>query len=90
MIFESISGAHFNPAVTFIGMINPLTKFPKKVGFLYILMQLLGALAGITVSYLVLYRSSSPALMYETVGWILKDFISELFGTFCFLTILLI
>ncbi|OTA27528.1 hypothetical protein B9G54_00185 [Alloscardovia macacae] len=57
LIFGRASGGHFNPAVTFAGILTGVTQWLD--GVLYIIAQVLGALAAAGVWYLVTPTSQS-------------------------------
>ncbi len=50
-IFAPISGAHFNPVVTMISFLQG--HHTKKESVLYILMQVIGAMAGVVVAHIM-------------------------------------
>ena len=76
------SGAHLNPAVT-VGLATAgrdlATGVPATAGniALYIIAQMLGAMAGATGAYLTYIFSTGPAI--KSYGW---NVITEIIGTF--------
>ncbi|XP_020089053.1 probable aquaporin NIP-type [Ananas comosus] len=75
-----ISGAHFNPAVTIT--FTALGKFPLKEAPLYIVSQLVGAIFGSGVLYLLL--NPKPEQFYGTipVGSVIQSFVLEIIISF--------
>jgi len=51
LVFQPISGAHFNPAVTF--SLAMRREMPVRVGLLYIFTQILGGIAGVIVAHIM-------------------------------------
>jgi glycerol uptake facilitator-like aquaporin len=47
--FAPVSGAHFNPAVTLVAMLN--RTMPAQTGLLYVLAQIMGAIAGVWLAH---------------------------------------
>jgi len=56
MLTIRVSGAHYNPAISFAWMLKPGNEdvFPKALGLLYIGAQVLGAFLGALVSFFLL------------------------------------
>jgi glycerol uptake facilitator-like aquaporin len=55
LVFGPISGAHFNPIVTFLSFLQ--RHHTKKESALYVLMQISGAIAGVVVAHLMFGES---------------------------------
>jgi glycerol uptake facilitator-like aquaporin len=53
MLTARVSGAHYNPMVTFVCMFKKDNEenFPKKLGFVYMAAQFIGAFLGALLSY---------------------------------------
>jgi glycerol uptake facilitator-like aquaporin len=49
ILFAPISGAHFNPAVTLISVLERST--PPWIGFVYLIAQLIGAIVGVWLAH---------------------------------------
>ena len=49
MLFGPVSGAHFNPAVTLVSVLQH--KIVPRIGFAYLVAQLLGAIAGVWLAH---------------------------------------
>lgn len=60
-MFSPVSGAHFNPAVTFVAAIQ--SHIPGKIALLYILAQLAGAVLGVWIAHAMF---EEPVLQLST------------------------
>jgi glycerol uptake facilitator-like aquaporin len=49
VVFAPVSGAHFNPAVTMVAVLNRTTD--RRAGFVYLMAQVLGAIAGVFLAH---------------------------------------
>ena len=49
VLFAPVSGAHFNPAVTLVSMLQRST--PPRIGLVYVLAQLIGAIGGVWIAH---------------------------------------
>lgn len=76
VLFEPVSGAHFNPAVTAVCMLQ--RSMPPWIGFVYMLAQFAGAIAGVWLAHAmfgqailaigVKIRAGFPLLLSEMVA----------------------
>lgn len=91
-----ISGAHYNPAVSFAYMLRKdAGKFPRILGFAYIGAQIAGAFLGAMVSWFLLVNDHvfigkpTSGLIYPNwsldggrSGYVFSNMIAETLGTF--------
>ena len=74
--FAPISGAHFNPAVTFLAVLD--RKMPPRAGFTYAVAQVTGGLAGVLLAHAmfgetifawgIAVRTGAPQWLSEAVA----------------------
>ncbi len=69
MLTIRVSGAHYNPAVSFAWMFKPgnSDNFPKSLGLVYIVAQYVGAFLGALVAF---FLTSSGGGLIITPGYI--------------------
>lgn len=77
-LFQNLTGAHFNPVVTLYDLLRKRIKF--KQSMLYILAQILGAIAG-TISANVMFNSGVTQLSTND-RYSSGSFIGEVLATF--------
>ena len=89
MMTARISGAHYNPAVTFVCMFKRDNEenFPKSLGFVYILAQFIGAFAGAMLSYFLLGNGGSLNIL---PGYVFQAIVLETLASFLVLLVFLI
>ncbi|HEY4265858.1 MAG TPA: MIP/aquaporin family protein [Micropepsaceae bacterium] len=51
VIFTPVSGAHFNPAVTFVAALN--RTIPARIALFYVLAQVIGTIAGVWLAHVM-------------------------------------
>lgn len=85
MLFVTISGAHFNPAVTMVNMID--RSMDIGTGFAYMVAQFLGAAFGVIVGNLIF--GLDPVTVSDTIrtGPVLR--FSEMVATFLLILVIL-
>ena len=85
LVFGPVSGAHFNPVVTLVDIIQNGTTW--STAFLYVVVQILGAFAGVAATHLMfgeaLFSISTHARTGVGLWW------SEVVATFGLLTVIL-
>ena len=79
-IFGPISGAHFNPVVTMIMLLD--NKIDTSKAALYVLFQFVGGIAGTILSHLMFFGQLSFLLSVSTNVRNDYMFFAEIFGTF--------
>ena len=85
-MFQSISGAHFNPVVTIAFGIRK--QIDLKTGFIYVVMQLLGAFLGAVVANLMFGAYAVAAGTVQRLT--MQTFVGEIVATAGLLLIVLI
>lgn len=78
LVFGPLSGAHFNPLVTYISFLQG--HHSKKESVLYFIMQLTGAIAGIAVAHLMFQEPIFTFSTHERGGF--SQMFSEFIATF--------
>lgn len=85
LVFGPVSGAHFNPVVTIVDVIQNGATW--SAAFLYVVVQILGAFAGVAATHLMfgeaLFSISTHARTGVGLWW------SEVLATFGLLTVIL-
>ena len=81
MLTVKVSGAHYNPAVTFVVMFRKENeeKFPKALGIIYIIAQFAGAFLGALLAWFLNLNGGS--LMIRP-GYVFQAIVIELLGSF--------
>lgn len=87
-MFESISGAHFNPIVTI--MMTQLDKVPSRKAGEYIIVQLLGGFAGLLCSHLMFFHEPFKLIQISEVYRGGGSYLGEIIGTLILLLAILI
>lgn len=89
MLTVRISGAHYNPAVTFICMFKRDNEenFPKSLGLIYILAQFIGAFLGACLSYFLLGNGGSLNIL---PGYVFQAIVLETLASFLVLLVFMI
>lgn len=82
-----ISGAHYNPAVTFALLMNK--KISSKDAIMYMVFQVLGAVAAALVFYFILSRSMGAPKPIAGFDYNLKPMLVELIFTFALALVVL-
>jgi glycerol uptake facilitator-like aquaporin len=78
--FGSISGAHFNPAVTFALYLNKEIR-PKKAA-MYIAVQFLGAIVGMLITHLMFFDTNPDLIVISTNNKTAFQWFAEIIVTF--------
>lgn len=76
--FGDISGAHFNPAVSLVGMLSK--KLSKKDFIFYVLIQILGAVLGVWGTHFMFGQSVFQLSTHDRGDF--RFFVSEIIATF--------
>ena len=79
-MFGSISGAHFNPVVTLIMLLEK--KVSSSAAALYMLLQFIGGIAGTILSHLMFFNHIGRLLSVSDNARNEYIFFGEIFGTF--------
>ena len=81
MLTVRVSGAHYNPAVTFVVMFKRENeeKFPKVLGIIYIAAQFIGAFLGALLSW---FLNLNGGRLLITSGYVFQAILIELLGSF--------
>jgi len=83
--FGSVSGAHFNPAVTLVMMLRG--EIPRRDAGAYMAVQVAGAVAGVACAHLMFGEPLFFASLKMRTGW--SQWWSELVATFGLLMVIL-
>ncbi len=78
LMFGPISGAHFNPAVTFAFFLRKDINFDESIA--YIVMQVFGGIAGVVVAHIMFQEPLLAASTTMRTG--ASQWVSELVATF--------
>jgi len=89
MLTIRVSGAHYNPAVTFAWMLKPGNgdHFPKVLGLLYILAQYAGATLGALLAF---FLTSTGGSLQILPGYVFQGMVLEIICSFLMVLVYLI
>lgn len=88
MFTAPFSGGHVNPAVSFAFWVTGELKFFEWI--YRAVAQVLGSFVGGFFARIILAQAQGPAVPLEDSKWCLRDIFGEVFGTFVFITIIMI
>ena len=87
-MFASVSGAHFNPAVTMVMLLDKKIRLLKAA--LFVLFQIFGGIAGTVTSHLMFYNEVGGLIFVSDIVRNEYIFFSEIVGTFILMLAILV